>query len=101
MSRKVLTSHTTDALFGAGRPRREVECGELTRLPESNLILAFTYRHCLVAESEGFEPSVECLVPRSLSRGLPSTTRPTLHVATRRGIEPRYPTRQAGIITTI
>lgn len=55
MSRKVLTSHTTDALFGAGRPRREVECGELTRLPESNLILAFTYRHCLVVMT-GIEP---------------------------------------------
>ena len=32
----------------------------------------------LLAEREGFEPSMEVLPPYALSRGAPSTTRPSL-----------------------
>ena len=34
-----------------------------------------------MAEREGFEPSIELLIPYSLSRGAPSTTRPSLRGA--------------------
>ena len=33
---------------------------------------------CFLAEREGFEPSIDFLSPYSLSRGAPSTTRPSL-----------------------
>ena len=34
-----------------------------------------------MAEREGFEPSMELLTPYSLSRGAPSASRPSLHIA--------------------
>ena len=44
-----------------------------------NLLFAASIYQIVLAEREGFEPSISFLSLYSLSRGAPSTTRPSLH----------------------